>query len=384
MKKVVGFVPAKGSSERTPSKNLQPILGIPLFLWAANNLSRVLPKEDIYIDSNSDEILNLAREHGFQAIRRPEDLATNATDGNKFMLWEVSNVEAEIYIQHLPPMPFLKKNTLTNALQEVKNGSHDSAVGVIREQLYLWKDGQPTYDKKNIPNSFTLPETIEECMGLYVTTRDSILTHKTRFGNTPYLQELDKFEAIDIDYPSDLELARAVAAGLGANTEYTSGIIGMNRRDDIRLLVLDIDGTMTDGGMYYTASGDELKKFNTKDGMAIKELTKRGVDVAFLSSGFTKTIIEHRAKMLGVKLVHIGTEPKMDILNRWAEELGLTLDQVAFVGDDINDLCAAETVGLFACPNDAVDAVKNKSHVVLDAEGGRGCVREFIDRYLLA
>lgn len=384
MKKVVGFVPARGGSIRTPGKNLQKVLGVPLFLWAANNLSRCLPKENIYVDSDSDEILALAKKHGFGAIKRPDDLATNATNGNEFMLWEVSNIDADIYVQHLPPMIFLQKDTLSKAIESVVSGEYDSAVGVISEHFYMWENGKPKYDLLNLPNSFTLPLSIIEGMGLYVTTKDSILSQKTRIGKNPALIQLDKFEAIDIDYPSDLELARAVAKGMGFESNYTFGIKQLAEQNKFkpRMVVLDIDGTLTDGGMYYTESGDEFKKFNTKDGLGIKKLIESGIKVGFLSHGKNTKLIQERANHLKVHNVYVGAKPKNEVLNTWCAEYSISISEVAYVGDDINDLSLANEVGLFACPNDALNIVKENSHIVLSKNGGEGCVRELIDLYI--
>lgn len=151
----------------------------------------------------------------------------------------------------------------------------------------------------------------------------------------------------------------------------------------IKFLVLDVDGVMTDGGMYYTEHGDEFKKFNTKDGMAIKEARKAGLRVAFLSNGSTKFIIQNRAKTLNVSLVYVGSEPKLNVLKKWCEELGFSLDQVAYIGDDINDLEVMANVGYTACPADAVSAVKDAAQVVLTRKGGDACVREFVDEHLI-
>ena len=117
--KIVGIIPAKGSSSRTINKNRQKVLNVPLFLWAANNLNRVLDRSDIYIDSDSKEILSLAKYYGFSIIERPSNLATNATNGNELLQWEASNVKADLYIQHLPPMIFLKKDTLKKGMDKV-------------------------------------------------------------------------------------------------------------------------------------------------------------------------------------------------------------------------------------------------------------------------
>ncbi len=151
---------------------------------------------------------------------------------------------------------------------------------------------------------------------------------------------------------------------------------------NIKLLVLDVDGVMTDGGMYYTENGDQFKKFNAKDGMAIKVVQKKGMKVAFLSSGSTEHIIQNRANTLGVEHVYVGPKPKIDVLYDWCRELGITIEDVAYVGDDINDLEVLEAVGFSGCPADAVEQVRLKANVVLRRKGGDACVREFVDEHL--
>ena len=153
--------------------------------------------------------------------------------------------------------------------------------------------------------------------------------------------------------------------------------------DKIRMLVLDVDGVMTDGGMYYSEEGDQFKKFDTKDGMGIKLAMSRGIRVAFLSSGSNSNLILSRALTLGVSLVHVGFEQKFGILSGWCKEFGIGLDEVAFIGDDVNDLECITKVGFGACPADAVDEIKRVVAVVLARNGGEGCVREFVDRFLL-
>lgn len=382
--KIIGFVPAKGSSTRVPDKNAQTILGVPLFLWAANNMNRVLPREDIYIDSDCPKIRALAETHGFGTIERPADLATNATNGNEFMLWQASQVDADIYVQHLAPMPFLKKETLEAAINSVKSGDFASSIGVRREQHYPWNEDGPAYDILSLPNSFELPESISEGMGLYVMSAKALQEQKIRAPLPCHLVDLDTFEAIDIDYPIDLELARAAAAGLPNNSPYLEGLNNIKKAStDIRLLVLDVDGVMTDGGMYYSENGDQYKKFNAKDGMAISYLQKAGVEVAFLSSGYTKKIIPARADTIGVKRVYVGRAPKLEILDDWRIELDIDWQNIAYLGDDINDIQVMEKVGFKACPADAVDKVKKEADIVLSRRGGDACVRELIDQYLM-
>ncbi len=156
----------------------------------------------------------------------------------------------------------------------------------------------------------------------------------------------------------------------------------MALRQDIRFLVLDVDGVMTDGGMYYSESGEEIKRFDTKDGRGIIELQKAGVPVGIISSGFKKEIIAGRCKTLGIEHYHIGMEQKLDILRDWCQQMQLELSQVAYIGDDVNDREIIKATGLTGCPADAMQSIKDIVDVVLTRNGGHGCIREFIEEHL--
>ena len=380
--KIVGVIPAKSSSTRLSGKNTRKIMGVPLFLWAASNLARVLPRADIHIDSDGDDILDLAAKHGFGTIRRPVSLATNATDGNQLLAWEASQVEADIYIQHLPPMLFLRPGTIARAIEMLGDPGCNSVFGVHREKVYLWGEHAPCYDLHNIPNSFTLDDTIREGMGFYAVKRQAFVESGIRVAPPFRMIELDRFEAIDIDTPEDFQFAGAVARGLPPDSDLLAGIGRLLDARDVKLVIIDVDGTMTDGGMYYTDDGRQMKKFNAKDGLAIGEAVKSGLEVGFLSSGYCDDIVRARADTLGVRRVHLGRGAKIEVVRQWARELGLDLNQIAFLGDDVNDVEAMHACGVSACPSDSVAAVRQAATFTLAATGGRGCVREFFDRFL--
>jgi 3-deoxy-D-manno-octulosonate 8-phosphate phosphatase (KDO 8-P phosphatase) len=151
----------------------------------------------------------------------------------------------------------------------------------------------------------------------------------------------------------------------------------------IKLLVLDVDGTLTDGGVYIDSNGVQTKKFHIRDGMGITLLHEKGIQVGIISHSRAQTILDERARMLGIQRVYSGKEPKLEVLTRWMEELNLTLDQISYIGDDVNDIEILEKVGFSACPHDAHFSVVKVVDVVLARNGGDGCVREFIDRFLL-
>ena len=149
----------------------------------------------------------------------------------------------------------------------------------------------------------------------------------------------------------------------------------------IRLVAMDVDGVLTDGGMYYSESGDELKRFNVHDGMGIKLLQQAGLVTVFVTKEKT-AIVERRGAKLAVPEVHQGVDDKVAVLKGLAEKYGRTMSQIAFIGDDVNDLGALKLVGFPAAPADAVPPVLNVVKYVWRKKGGEGAVREVVDLIL--
>ena len=148
------------------------------------------------------------------------------------------------------------------------------------------------------------------------------------------------------------------------------------------MLIVDVDGTLTDGGVYVDENGKETKKFNAKDGIGMMELQKNGVEVGIISNSERGGAILSRAKYLGIKHIYIGDDPKHKVLQKWIDSKSIRLKDVAFIGDDINDMSIIDIVGFSACPSDSSLPVKNKVSIILNTKGGYGCVREFSDLYL--
>ncbi len=146
----------------------------------------------------------------------------------------------------------------------------------------------------------------------------------------------------------------------------------------IKLLICDIDGVFSDGSIYLGNEGEELKAFNTKDGYGIKALMQRGVEVAVIT-GRQSAIVEKRMTSLGVKYIYQGMETKAVGLAELTKDLGLTLQEIAFIGDDYPDIPAMQQVGLAVAVADAHPFVKQIAHYVTSTRGGKGAVRELTD-----
>ncbi len=197
-----------------PNKNTMLLDGEPMFLRSLKKLVSCPSIDEVYLDTESREIEDLASEIRCTVLRRDPGLASNATDGNRLFLNECEHTDAEICVQLLCTSPFVKPETIEKAIKILKEDSrYDSVVAVRREKQYRWQDGRPTYDPLHIPNSVDLEDSVIESMGLYVMRRSAALETRRRIGNNPYLLELDPLETIDVNWPKDFELAHLIAVG---------------------------------------------------------------------------------------------------------------------------------------------------------------------------
>lgn len=150
----------------------------------------------------------------------------------------------------------------------------------------------------------------------------------------------------------------------------------------IRLVAIDLDGTLTDGSTFYTKEGPFMKRFNVRDRIGISLLNKAGFITAIVTAE-SSTLIEKRAEHLKVHHLLMNCTAKAEDIRRLASELHLSLDEIAYIGDDVNDERAMRIVGFACCPNDAHPIILQIAHYVLPFAGGRGCVRALCDTILL-
>jgi 3-deoxy-D-manno-octulosonate 8-phosphate phosphatase (KDO 8-P phosphatase) len=154
-----------------------------------------------------------------------------------------------------------------------------------------------------------------------------------------------------------------------------------DRLTDIRLLLVDVDGVMTDGGIIYDGNGLETKVFNVKDGHGIKMLQRHGIEVGIIT-GRTSAVVDIRARELGIELVYQGSLKKLESYSDVKQRTGLSDNQIAYVGDDVIDVPVMRRVIFAAAPADALPEARNVAHYVTSCGGGKGAVREVCDLIL--
>lgn len=150
---------------------------------------------------------------------------------------------------------------------------------------------------------------------------------------------------------------------------------------NIKLIVLDVDGVLTDGSLFYSKDGEHIKQFNVRDGQGIKLAQAYGIELAIIS-GRECEIVKNRYSELGVKYIYQHCYDKAKKIKELSTELKIALDEIAYIGDDILDVPVLEIVGLSVCPKDAHPSAVLKSKLITEACGGKGCVRELIDLVL--
>lgn len=147
----------------------------------------------------------------------------------------------------------------------------------------------------------------------------------------------------------------------------------------IKLLITDCDGVLTDGGVYYGEEGEVLKKFNIRDGMGVERLRKLADVQTGIITGEVSPSVVKRAEKLQITELHLGIKDKLKVLMQIMVNKNLTTDNIAYIGDDVNDIEIMQQVGLTACPADAISFTKNIADYVCESKGGEGCFREFAE-----
>lgn len=154
--------------------------------------------------------------------------------------------------------------------------------------------------------------------------------------------------------------------------------------ESIKLVLTDCDGVLTDGGVYYGESGEVWKKFNIRDGMGVERLRKlRGIQTGIIT-GETSPSLVKRAEKLQISELHLGIKDKERVLAEIIKKYDLQSSQIAYIGDDVNDLVVLSLVGVFFCPSDAIEHVRKEASIVLSTKGGEGCFREMAELILTA
>ena len=380
--RTVALIPVRGGSKGIPGKNIKLLGGRPLLHWTLEAACQATGIDAVFVSSDSEEILRSAVAFGHpkvQTLVRPAELATDGASTEAAMLHFANQVEFERMLLIQATSPLTRQEELDEALRYFDASGADSLLSVTHEHRFLWrKVGQHFVEPQNYQPAFRPRRQdwsgeLVENGAFYICSRRGLLESGCRLhGKTTYFV-MRGHTAVEIDTADDWEILESLIARHRSQRR--------SPPRDIRLLVTDVDGVLTDAGMYYGPDGEALKKFSTRDGMGSQHWREAGRTLAIIT-GENSPAVAKRAEKLQIEHVYLGVKDKLSVLMTLSEKLGVTLDQVAYIGDDVNDLAAMGVVGFVACPADAHPRVLAVAHKVCKATGGSGCLRELID-YLL-
>lgn len=383
MSKVIAFIPVRGGSKSIPLKNIKPLCGKPLVCWNIEALEACPQVDEVIVATDSDEIWNTVESRDYKKTKLYRRTAENACDtaSTESVMLEyikyANLLESDVFMLVQATSPLTETVHFSEALLKYSNGEYDSMLTCVRNYRFFWNEdgGSMNYDYMNRPRRQNFSGMLMENGAFYINTVGRILSNGNRLGGKIGIYEMPEYTATEIDEPDDWMILEKLMR------KYKSGFHKSSNKPSIKLFVSDIDGTLTDGGMYYSENGDELKKFNTRDGMGFGMLREAGIKTAIVTSE-DRELNHRRAEKLKVDFLVQGKRNggKLAAVSEIVKEMGITMEEVAYIGDDVNCMELLSSVGYAACPADASNEVKKIVGIhVMNRKGGEGCVREFVD-----
>ena len=373
---VIAFIPARGGSKSIAEKNIKVFCGKPLIFW---NLSALQASnvDEIIVATDSLKIKEVVNSFNFSKViiyeRRIENSqdtsssesvileyinAANISDDNTLMLVQATS-------------PFTQTEHFNEGLDLFNK--YDSVLSCCQSKRFSWqKNGKAlNYDIDNRPRRQDFQGTLIENGAFYISSVLAIKETKNRISGSIGIYQMPEYTYTEIDEPADWAIGESLMRCFvlqKTNIDFSK----------IKIFLSDVDGVLTDAGMYYTENGDEMKKFCTYDGMGFQLLQKTGVKVGIVTTEDRK-LNRRRARKLELDFDFHGVKDKLEIVKDLCVKVNISLNEVAYIGDDVNCFELLSHVGIAACPSNAVEKIKLIPNIIhLKKSGGEGVVREFV------
>lgn len=380
--KTIAFIPVRGGSKSIPLKNIKNLAGEPLLTWSLRAACESKNITEVVIATDHEEIANCAKSLNHPKITiysRQSENAQDTSSTESVMLEylatrKLSPKDRLVLIQ--ATNPFIKADDLDQGIEKLKKEKSDSLLSVVLTKRFFWnaKAKPLNYDFKKRPRRQDFEGMMMENGAFYITSVGGLLKSKNRLNGKISLYEMPEYSGFEIDEQDDWVICESLMDRHGYKV--------LRDFSKVKLFLTDLDGVLTDAGMYYSENGDELKKFNTLDGMGLQLLKKAGIPVGIVTAE-NRQLNQRRAEKLGLDILRQGVKDKITVVKEICREHGLDLSEVAYVGDDINDFEVLSSVGFPACPASAVKKIRTISGIFkLSKSGGQGVIREYADHIL--
>ena len=373
----VAFIPVRGGSKSIPLKNIRPICGRPLVYWTVKAACGCKAIDRVYIATDSEEIRKTVESFGFEkaeVIGRSAESASDTASTESAMLEFADKYDFDNIALIQATSPLLTSADLDKGFADLYSDGTDSVLSVVRQKRFNWttdKNGFaiPTnYKPEARPRRQEFDGYLVENGAFYMTSKMLLQQTGVRISGRIKAVEMNEDSYFEIDELSDWVIIEGLMKKNGLEER-------IPKIPEIRMFLTDCDGCLTDGGMYYSENGDELKKFNTRDGMGIKLLRERGIMTGILTGENVK-LNERRAEKLKIDILEPACTDKLETARKLCEKYGIGLENVCYIGDDLIDVELLKAVGFSAAPSNAAKVAKEAADYITEAPGGAGAIRE--------
>ena len=374
---VIAFVPARGGSKSIPEKNIKYFCGKPLIYWNLHELQKS-EVDEIVVATDSDNIKLVVESFKFSKVKVYDRSSENSQDTSStesVMLEYINSSDlsgSDIFMLVQATSPFTQTIHFNEGLSLLED--YESILSCCISKKFAWKEnGQAlNYDIYNRPRRQDYKGDLIENGAFYISLVSDIKETENRISGKIGIYQMPEYTCTEIDEIEDWIVAESLMRRF---------ILNHKKRDfsKIKLFLSDVDGVLTDAGMYYTENGDEFKKFCTYDGMGMQLLQNSGIKVGILTSE-DKQLNRRRAEKLNLDFDFHGTTDKLQIVKDLCKSEKITLNEVAYIGDDVNCFELLSNVGIAACPENAMKNIKSIPNIIqLSKSGGAGVVRELVE-----
>lgn len=369
MSNKIAIIPLRAGSKGIPNKNKKKMLGRPLYQWTLgeaifSNLDK------IYIFTDDQQIIeDVKREYHWtdkvEVVKRSEESAidTASTEMGMLELAAHLNYDFDIYCLIQATSPLLTREDINRVLSKIEEEQFDSALTVVENKRFTWtKEGESVnYDYLHRPRRQDYEGMLVENGAFYAVRKEIYLQTKNRLGGKIGIVKMCEDSLYEIDEPSDWDIIEILLK----NRELKQ----KKNRSEIKYLVLDVDGVFTDGKVAVTKEGEFSKTFSLRDGMGIELLRLEKVEVIVMTSE-NSPIVAKRMEKLKLDYVFLGVKDKYSKIEQFLLEKKIARGNIAYIGDDINDLSNICSCGLTFTPTDGIGKVKDCADYVLHNTGG--------------
>ena len=374
----VALMPLRAGSKSIPRKNNKILAGRPLFSWSLSEAVKAGCFDETVVATDCPETAALVKKmfpETVTVIGRSAASATDTAATELVMLEYQERADFDVLCLVQATSPFTRATHFQEARSQFESGNYDSLVTVAPFRRLLWdRAGKPlNYNPASRPRRQDFSGELVENGAFYFTCAGILRTQRCRLGGSVAVYEMPEETLLELDEPEDWPCAQELLlrqrrAAQGPELE-------------IQGLVVDVDGVLTDGGMYYSGCGEAMKKFDTRDAKGLVLLRAQGIRIAVITAE-NSAAVRSRMKKLGIDDYYPGVRDKLPALRELAAGWGLPLARLAYIGDDLGDKECLQAVGLAACPADAVNSIHGCVDYVCNRSGGNGAVRELCDLIL--